>query len=244
VRSFNTYVRHLAHFASVQSRCLTLLVSIALAGSVHADNFKRYRKALGFKAVESKTGGGDRLMILYDSDRLALVDYRELFRHGKDVLNNGNYRSPLVCRFLDQPTGREFLFVTVHLARGKPEIRQEQARGLRNWARDQAMPIIAAGDFNFDANFKRKTINQAFVEFRKDRIWRWVTPRPFVDTNWADRNGDGVDDYPDSMLDFFFVAGSAKEWAAECTVIVDPGDFPDGEKTSDHRPVTAAFGVE
>jgi len=44
---------------------------------VHADEFKRYGKALGFKAVESKTGGGDRLMILYDSERLALVDYRE-----------------------------------------------------------------------------------------------------------------------------------------------------------------------
>ena len=64
-----------------------------------------------------------------------------------------------MCRFLDQQSGRELLFVTVHLARGKPEIRQEQARGLRNWARDQALPIIAAGDFNFDANFKQKTIN-------------------------------------------------------------------------------------
>jgi len=106
------------------------------------------------------------------------------------------------------------------------------------------MPIVAAGDFNFDANFKEKQINQAFVEFRRDRIWRWVRPTPFVDTNWADRNGDGVDDYPDSILDFVFVAGSATKWQATSVVIVEPGDFPDEENTSDHRPVTAAFGVE
>ena len=63
----------------------------------------------------------------YDSDRLAVADYREIFRHGTDVLNNGNCRSPFVCHFLDQQTGRELLFVTVHLGTRQLEIRQEQA---------------------------------------------------------------------------------------------------------------------
>jgi hypothetical protein len=56
-----------------------------------------------------------------------------------------------------------------------------------------------------------------------------------IDTNWSDDNG--VDRYPDSMLDFNFVAGAAKDWKAECRVIVRDGDFPDDKKTSDHRPV-------
>ena len=43
--------------------------------------------------------------------------------------------------------------------------------------------------------------------------------------------------YPDSMLDFSFLAGAAKDWKAECRVIVRDGDFPDDDKTSDHRPV-------
>jgi hypothetical protein len=47
----------------------------------------------------------------------------------------------------------------------------------------------------------------------------------------------GVDRYPDSMLDFSFVAGAAKNWKAECRAIVRDGDFPDDDKTSDHRPV-------
>ena len=56
-----------------------------------------------------------------------------------------------------------------------------------------------------------------------------------IDTNWSDNNG--VDRYPDSILDFSFVAGAAKDWKAECRVLVREGDFPDDKKTSDHRPV-------
>ena len=34
-----------------------------------------------------------------------------------------------------------------------------------------------------------------------------------------------------------FVSGPAKRWDPKCRVIVRPGDFPDNDKTSDHRPV-------
>ena len=71
----------------------------------------------------------------------------------------------------------------------------------------------------------------------RDGIWKWVKPVEWIDTNWADRNDDGVDDYPGSMLDFVFVANGATEWKTTCRVIVREGDFPDDETTSDHRPV-------
>lgn len=64
-----------------------------------------------------------------------------------------------------------------------------------------------------------------------------MKPGEWIDTNWADRNGDGVDDYPGSMLDFAFVANGATEWKTTCRVIQRDGDFPDDETTSDHRPV-------
>lgn len=99
------------------------------------------------------------------------------------------------------------------------------------------MPIIAVGDFNFDYDFATKNGNEAFRQFMQDGIWKWVKPEKLVDTNWADRNNDGVDDYPGSMLDFVFAANAAKEWKTECRVIFRDGDFPDDDKTSDHRPV-------
>lgn len=38
-----------------------------------------------------------------------------------------------------------------------------------------------------------------------------------------------------------FVAQVARDWRAESTVTVRPGDFPDDEQTNDHRPVEAIF---
>jgi hypothetical protein len=40
-----------------------------------------------------------------------------------------------------------------------------------------------------------------------------------------------------SILDFIFVAGPAQQWQAKSWVVVRPGDFPDSDETSDHRPV-------
>ena len=61
---------------------------------VHPDSFGIYAEALGeeFGYVKSKTGGGDRQMILYRRSTLNLVSSCEL-----DDLNNGHNRSPLVA---------------------------------------------------------------------------------------------------------------------------------------------------
>jgi endonuclease/exonuclease/phosphatase family metal-dependent hydrolase len=151
-------------------------------------------------------------------------------------LNNGNHRSPIYVRLKERSTGFEFVFMTNHLARGKSELRQQQAGGLREWARDSQMPIIAMGDFNFDFSFKSQSGNEAFNLFLKDGVWKWIRPKEEIDSNWADRDGDGIDNYPDSMLDFAFVANEIKELKCECEIVVRDGDFPSDETTSDHRP--------
>ena len=66
---------------------------------------------------------------------------------------------------------------------------------------------------------------------------QWVRPVELIDANWSDPDGDGNDNYPDSMLDFAFVAGPANDWNPVCRVIVREDDFPDDDTTSDHRPI-------
>ncbi|MCP4480861.1 MAG: endonuclease/exonuclease/phosphatase, partial [Planctomycetaceae bacterium] len=153
-----------------------------------------------------------------------------------NILNR--YRAPLVAHLKDRANGTEFLVMVNHLARGKAEIRQKQATMLVDWARDQTLPVFALGDYNFDFVFKTRKGNPAFSNMLKDNIWRWVEPVELIDTNWYDnpRNPDGIDDYPGSILDFAFVAGSAKNWKSTCRVLVREGDFPDDKTTSDHRP--------
>ena len=153
-------------------------------------------------------------------------------------------RSPLLARFRQRDSGAEFQVVLNHLARGNADFRTQQAVGLREWGRQQTIPTIAFGDFNFDYVFETDSGNQAFVEFMRDNVWKWIKPGEMIDTNWYDEAGDGEDDYPGSMLDFAFVAGAAKELSWKFDVLVREDDFPDDDQTSDHRPVVLELITE
>lgn len=209
--------------------------AIALS-EVLPEDLKRFRMSLGkhYKYVYSKSGRNDRLEILYNEDRFERVRDFEL----NEINIRGRYRAPLVVHLRERSSGTEFLVMVNHLARGKAEIRQQQASQLVEWARGQTLPIIALGDYNFDYVFATGKGNPGFVNMMRDNIWKWVEPEQWIDTNWYDdpESPDGEDDYPGSMLDFAFVAGPAKSWKATCKILIRDGDFPDDESTSDHRP--------
>ena len=177
--------------------------------------------------------------ILYNEDKFEKVRHFEI-----DEINiRKRYRAPLVVHLKERKTGErpdeiEFLVMVNHLARGKAEIRQKQSTMLVEWAREQNLPVFALGDYNFDYEFATEKGNPAFVNFMQDNIWSWVKPIEMIDNNWYDnpKEPDGKDDYPGSLLDFAFVAGPAKDWKTSCQIIVRENDFPDDEKTSDHRP--------
>lgn len=187
-------------------------------------------------AVMGTTGDSDRLCFVYDGERFEQVRVIELAKFDKFTLNPGNQRSPLILHLKDKASGAEFLVLNNHLARGNADRRKEQALGLSAWAREQNLPMIAVGDYNFDYDFPTKSGNEAFRAFLADGVWKWNEPKVWIDSNWADRDMDGKDDYPDSLLDMVFTAGPAKEWNVAVEVIVREGDFPDDAKTSDHRP--------
>tara|TARA_R110002049_G_scaffold47902_1_gene138372 strand:- start:61373 stop:62215 length:843 start_codon:yes stop_codon:yes gene_type:complete len=203
-------------------------------------SFQQYQEALGptFLSIEAEMGQDDRLQFLVDGERFELIEWEELNESGGYRMNDGKHRSPLMVHLMDRMTGERLKVVNNHLARGDADFREEQASGLREWAREQSVATIAVGDYNFDYWFTRREGNSGFAAMLRDNVWSWVKPAEWVDTNWdEDRDHPGNDRYPDSMLDFAFVAGPAKVWDASCRVIVLPGDFPDNEDTSDHRPV-------
>lgn len=234
----NVIAEQLKTFGDIDIYCLS---------EVSPKEFTRYREAIGsnFASFDSRTGGADRLQVIYNNERFEMLEERELDRHRDYALNNGNHRSPIYVRLRDRESELEFVVMTNHLARGNEDIRNQQAIGLREWARDQAQSVglICIGDHNMDFDFRSQRGNDAFVEMLRDNIWKWVKPDPLIDTNWDDRDGDGKDNYPDSMLDFAFVAGLATEWSPTCRVIVRDGDFPDDKTTSDHRPIELKLTV-
>jgi endonuclease/exonuclease/phosphatase family metal-dependent hydrolase len=209
--------------------------------------------------VTSASGGyadADSLMLVVDTRRFRIDEVIELHRYAGIKTNfavddesssehgNPRGRSPLIARLHDLAGGGDFWVIVNHLARGENELRTDQARALRLWAADRREPVIAAGDFNFDYEFSSAKGNPAFDAMLEEGTWTWLKPDPLVDSNWSEdrkRLGPGVDSYPGSILDFVFVANGAKQWQGESDVIVRAGDFPDDDRTSDHRPIIATF---
>ena len=207
-----------------------------------------YKTVLGdvwpgrYQVIEGLTGANeerddDHLWMAFDKSKFELVETSEMKEDGGFVFDDGHHRVPLYAKLKDKSDGMEIIFLMNHFARGNKDFRQSQAKTLREWARTKQTPIVAIGDYNLDFEFATQKGNPAFTEMMRDNVWAWVRPEPLVDTNWSDRDGDGVDNYIDSLLDFSFVAGAAKEWKNSSRVIVRDGDFPDNERTSDHRPV-------
>jgi endonuclease/exonuclease/phosphatase family metal-dependent hydrolase len=205
-----------------------------------------------FLSVITATGQDDRLLLAWRAKRLQLLAGYEMHRHGDFLLNSlddesgeWRHRSPLVAHFKDRDSGVEFMCMVNHLARGDESVRNRQAIGLRKWAAEQKLPVIACGDYNFDWFFPTEKGNAAFDYFLEDSVWTWVRPEKLIDTNWLDVDPHApqeqrTDAYPDSLLDFVFVSGAAKQWSPKSWVVVRDGDFPDSGSTSDHRPMAAS----
>lgn len=186
-------------------------------------------------------GGNARLMIAWNPEVFTKVKAEEMKQfEGRDFAP-GIQPAPLVIELKHKASGQSMIVIMNHLTRGSAELRKTQALLLVEWAKKQTLPIIGIGGYNFDYDFVKHKGNESFDAFLATDTWSWIKPKQWHDTNWADRNRDGKDDYPDSMLDYTFVAGGAKKWKVTSEVVVRPGDFPDTDKTSDHRPIRAVI---
>jgi len=185
-----------------------------------------------FSHVLSQSGGGDRLLALYNENRFDLLGSDEL----EEINIGGNVRASLVLTLTETATDLQFLFMVNHLYRTNDAARHEQAARLNAWAAQQALPVISVGDFNFDYAVDETSRDAGYEQMVAGDVWAWIKPDNLVTTQcsgWPCRFN--------SVLDFVFVAGSAKSWPATAEIIVRDGDFPDDETTSDHRPVQAVF---
>ena len=185
-----------------------------------------------FESVLGTTGRSDRLLVLYNRDRLEYLGREELDR----VNPSGRVRSTLVVRLRSRDGGPEFLFAVNHLYRSDDRARHEQATALNRWAREQQLPIVAAGDYNFDWSVASggKERDRGYDNLTADGVFQWVRPQNLLPTHCSQQHA--------SILDFVFVAGGARAWPATSEILFPEESYcPDDLTTSDHRPVAATF---
>jgi endonuclease/exonuclease/phosphatase family metal-dependent hydrolase len=187
-----------------------------------------------FAAIQGNAGDGLHLVAMYNSDRYTLLDWWEL----SAINTTGNVRPSLVLHLREQSSSLEFLFMVNHLYRSREGERHKQARLLNEWAAKQSLPVIAVGDYNFDWDVTSgaRQHDAGYDLMTAGDRWKWVKPVSLTTTQcsgWPCRYN--------SVLDFVFTAGPAQQWRSESIIIVEPGDFPDDNTTSDHRPVQATI---
>jgi hypothetical protein len=187
-----------------------------------------------FESILGTTGGEDRLLIVYNSDRLDLIQTGEI----QELNIGGNVRAPLWAQFRVKPTGPDFIFMVNHLYRSNTAGRHAQAQGLNDWARTRTLPVIATGDYNFDWHFQTGDTNhdRGFDLMTAGNVFKWVRPGTLLPTNCS---------FHQSVLDFVFVSGAAQSWDGEGEILfTQPTYCPDTASTSDHRPVLARFELD
>ena len=178
------------------------------------------------------TGRADRLLLIWDDDRFDLVNSGQLTEIGQ------NARSPLWVQLKETATGLEFMVMVNHLHRSNDNTRHRQAQMLNAWAASQTLPIIAIGDYNFDWNLPNGDTDHdlGYDNMTKDGVWEWIRPAELVTTQCS-----GWPCGYNSVLDFVFASGPARDWNIASQIIVAENDFPDDFTTPDHRPVMAAI---
>ncbi len=195
-----------------------------------------------FDRFQSRSGripgaSSRHLMIVYDYERLYLVSKTELEEVDGIKTAKDDYPFPLVAHLRDKTDDQEFFLILAHLLPDDDEFRLQQASALQTWAEKKAEPVVVMGSLNFQYNVDNAQGNQSFDELQKNGTYKWIKPLTWIDTEWLDTEGDGQNELEGILSDLVFVAGRARSWPATCRVIKRSRDFPDNERSSNHRPI-------
>ena len=188
----------------------------------------------------SEDGAGDRLAILYRSDRLTAVPYSGTAAVDDiggnffevDSINVGGTIRPALAVQLTAETGDVVVVLVNHWkCCGDEERRKLQAIQMNAFAiQTPGIPIVAGGDFNIPLNSGSST-QEAFVQL--SHIWEYRQPQPDAGTH-----------HGGSVLDAVFVTNRVPGWESSATILERDGNSPattrtfsDNASQTDHRPL-------
>ncbi len=98
-----------------------------------------------------------------------------------------NGRAPFAAQFRLKPAGPEFIFMVNHLHRTNPQKRHDQSHGIKEWAQQQSLPVIAVGDYNYDWNIPTgHNRDVGFDLLLADDVFSWVIPSNLTRTQCSE----------------------------------------------------------
>ncbi len=195
--------------------------------------FPKINRIDEYRVCMSELRGNDRLAFLIDDSVFQLLELTELSEIALVTM-----RPAFAAELLHRRSGTEMLVILVHLARSPNYMRFAQSRALRIWAaRKYRRPVFIMGDFNYDWDIESLGASRdPGFDIVTDDDFTWAEPVDLIASQFSDADRDGINDY-NSILDFVFYNDTASSLSPECRILRFPGDFPDDETSSDHRPL-------
>jgi endonuclease/exonuclease/phosphatase family metal-dependent hydrolase len=168
------------------------------------------------------------------------VKHFELGKLMFETCGDKHARAPLVVEFKLKGSDRRMWFMVNHLQRTDNGYRHCQAEMLNTWVKTNTVRMIAVGDYNFDWSVANngETHDRGFDLIREGGRFKWIQPEPpIVRTHCGHHN---------SVLDFVFVTGRAREWSAQSRILKKEDSYYENnpKRESDHRPLWAQFDAE
>jgi hypothetical protein len=185
-------------------------------------------EGFAYGVLVGETGGSDRLMLLYRSDRLEMLGHDELLAARIDAREP----APLTAH-LRLADGTELLVVLMRLA-DSDKRRRAQTGVIADWAARQDLPVVALGTLFFGLA-ESEGPDPDMQQFLDASGWAWLRPADSRETSCE--RGGRVDD-------FVLVGGAAADWQGRAEVMFPQNNYcPDNGRTSSHRPVLARFST-
>lgn len=222
-------------FSEVQNQATVSTILTALRAANPSASYR-------FKISEE--GGGDRLAIIYRSDRLQAVPYSGLavvdpVGHDffeVDQINVGGTIRPALGIQLKTESGQQVIALVNHWkccsGADEEERRLKQAIQMNAFViSSPGIPVVSGGDFNIPLHADGQD-QAAFQEL--ESMWTYLEPQDNVGS-W--RGG--------SVLDAVFISQDLDAWISSNEIIRREGDkltastktFSDDDSSTDHRPL-------
>lgn len=156
----------------------------------HQQRFVEQALGTTFRSIgygRNADGEGERVPIVYDTDRLELLDWRQLALSdtpevaGSRGWGNRIPRMLVTARFRDLATASVFRFVNLHLDHESPNARLESVRMIAGLVDDA--PAIVSGDFNAQVG------SEPYLELTRTLRDAWLAADEQLTPPWATFNG-------------------------------------------------------
>jgi endonuclease/exonuclease/phosphatase family metal-dependent hydrolase len=177
---------------------------------------------------------GERVPIVWDSDRLELLDWQQLaLSDTPDVPGSRGWgnripRMLVTARFRDRETSAVFRFVNLHLDHESADARLESVRMIPRLIGDE--PAVVSGDFNAQIG------SEPYVELTRILRDAWLAADEQLTPPWATFNGWRPIALAGKRIDWMLVTAGVEVVSMGVNAL-----RYDGRSASDHEAVQAVL---